>query len=161
MLQMRIMEKILTIIVFFLLILFTTNLINLNAENADFPQWVNELQSNIVSVVQTEVNLLTINEPDRFEENEYYVISLEGEGSLNKIPDPFETMEKVFLSNGWKEDPKYAADSHGSSSKAYRKGIQFCITSVQIDSGCDDEETGYIPSKFWFNINCGERSADR
>ena len=96
------------------------------------------------------------NQRDYIEGKEYSVLRLQGEGSLKKVSDPFMVMRKLFLSNGWKEDLQYAADGHGSSSFAYRKETYFCIASVLIDSGCDDEETGHVPSKFWFSIDCRE-----
>lgn len=156
---MTAIKKISTIIAFFLFILFTTHLLHLNAEDADFPQWVRELQLDIVKFVQTEVNLSAINEPDRLEENEYYVFSLKGYGSLEKVRDPFTIMHEFFLSDGWKKNMQYQADGHGSSSFAYEKESHFCLISVQIDSSCDDEEIGHVPSKFWFEIYCREKDA--
>ena len=82
----------------------------------------------------------------------YTVLRLQGEGSLKKVSDPFMVMSKLFLSNGWKEDMQYDADGHGSSSIAYRKETYFCIASVLIDASCDDEETGHVPTKFWFSM---------
>jgi len=44
-----------------------------------------------------------------------------------------------------------------SSPDSFRfKGKYFCLISVEIDSSCDDEEAGHIPSEFWFTIYCRE-----
>jgi hypothetical protein len=128
----------------------------LGAEIKDIPSWVDELQLNVGRSLHTKVEISRINELDYIERREYPVIRLQGEGSLKKVSDPFEVMHKLFLSNDWKEDWKYTADGHGSSSFAYRKETHFCIVLVQIDSSCDDEETGHVPSVFWFSIDCRE-----
>ncbi len=47
----------------------------------------------------------------------------------------------------------YQADGHSSSSAAYEKGNHLCNIHVNIDSSCDDEETGPF-SEFWFEIYC-------
>ena len=33
----------------------------------------------------------------------------------------------------------------------------FRLISIQIDSSCDDEEEGHVPSEFWFDIYCREK----
>jgi hypothetical protein len=113
-----------------------------------------------VKFVQTKVNVSAINEPDRLEKNEYYIFSLKGHGDLEKVRDPFTIMHDFFLSDGWKENVQYQADGHGSSSFAFEKESNFCLISVQIDSSCDDEKIGHVPSKFWFEIYCRERDTD-
>ncbi len=144
------------------LILLVAQMTCLAAEIQDIPRWVKELQSNASRVFHTEVKLSSTNIRDHLNGKDYIALRLQGEGSLGNIPNPFEVMGTLFLSNGWREDLHYAADGHGSSSIAYRKGPLFCVTSVQIDSGCDDEETGHVPSKFWFSIDCREsRTLDR
>lgn len=154
------MRRILPIIILSLTVL-AAQIKYLAAENQDLPQWVNELGSNASRVFHTKVETSLINERDYIEGKEYTVIRLQGEGSLKKISDPFEVMRNLFLSNGWEEDWQYAADGHGSSSIAYRKETYFCIVSAGIDSSCDDEETGHIPSLFWFSIDCRESNADQ
>ena len=128
----------------------------LGAEEIDLPPWVDKLQSKVGRSFHTKVEISRINELDYIERKKYPVIRLQGEGSLKKVSDPFEVMRMLFISNGWKEDWKYGADGHGSSSIAYRKGNCFCIVSVRIDSNCDDDETGHVPSVFWFSIDCRE-----
>ena len=128
----------------------------LAAEIRDLPQWVNELRSNASRDFHTKVKTFHTNKRDYVDGKEYTVFRLQGEGNLKEVPDPFEVMHKLFLSDGWKEDLQYAADGHGSSSIAYRKETYFCIASVRIDSSCDDKETGHVPSKFWFSIDCRE-----
>ena len=130
-------------------------------EVQELPPWVNELRSNAGQAFHSIVELARINTRDDVEGKEYAVIRLQGEGQLEKISDPFEAMEKLYLSNGWKADSRYAADGHGSCSLAYRKKTYICITSVWIDSGCDDGETGHIPSKFWFSIDCRDTNIAR
>jgi hypothetical protein len=125
-----------------------------SAEIKGLPSWVNELRSRVAQAFHTTVEISRINNQDYVEGEEYAVIRLEGEGTLKKVSDPFEVMRKLFLSNGWKEDWRYAADGHGSSSIAYRKKTCFCIVSVWIDSSCDDEETGHLSSVFGFSIDC-------
>jgi len=149
------MRRILPLIVLALTVL-SAQIMCLAAEIQDLPQWVNELRSNAAKVFHAEVKTSLTNQLDYIDGKEYSVLRLQGEGSLKKVSDPFMVMRKLFLSNGWKEDMRYAADGHGSSSFAYRKGTCFCIASVLIDSGCDDEETGHVPSKFWFSIDCRE-----
>ena len=73
----------------------------------------------------------------------YPVVRLDGAGILKETPDPCKAMRTVFLANGWEEDPSSAADSHGSSSAAYRKGTRCCIASVEVDSHCVAAETGH------------------
>ena len=133
----------------------------LGAETEGLPSWVNELQTMVAQSFHTKIERSRINSRDYIENKEYAVIRLQGKGRLKEVPDPFAVMGKLFLSNGWKEDWKYAADGHGSSSMAYRKGIYFCIASVGIDSSCDDEETGHVPSLFWFSIDCRESDVAR
>jgi hypothetical protein len=127
------------------------------AENTEFPQWINELRLNTSKTLQTEVNAIHINIPDDFREGENFVFCLKGEGSLEKVMDPFETIDRMFSSNGWKDIAEYQADGHGSSSFAYEKGDYFCNIFANIDSSCDDEETGHIPGKFWVEIYCREK----
>ena len=146
------MRRIFSVIILSLTLL--SQITYLGAEIKGLPPWVDELQSNVSRAFHTKVEMSRINERDYIEGREYSVIKLQGEGSLKKVSDPFEVTHKLYLSNGWKEDLQYAADGHGSSSFAYRKKTYFCITSVWIDSSCDDEETGHIPSKFWFSIDC-------
>ena len=149
------MRRILPVIVLSLTVL-SAQIMCLAAEIQGVPQWVNELRSNTGKAFHTKVKTSRTNQRDYIEGKEYSVLRLQGEGSLKKISDPFMVMRKLFLSNGWEEDIQYAADGHGSSSFAYRKETYFCIASVQIDSGCNDEETGHVPSKFWFSIDCRE-----
>jgi hypothetical protein len=126
-------------------------------ENTAFPKWIYELRLNANKILQTEVNMSNINIPDRLKEGTYFVFFLKGEGSLEKIEDPFKTMDKMFSSKDWVYIAEYQADGHGSSSFAYEKGNYFCNVYVTVDSSCDDEETGYVPSKFWFEIYCREK----
>ena len=138
------------------LILLTAQITYLSAENRDFQHWMNELRSNASRIFQAEIRTLYAKEGERVDARKQNQFRLQGEGSLKKVPDPFALMHKLFLPNGWLEDLHYAADGHGSSSTAYRKETNLCITSVTIDSSCDDQETGHVPSKFWFSIDCQE-----
>lgn len=147
------MRKVFPIIILSLSLL-TVQIQYTGAEIKAPPLWVDELQSNVAQVLQTEIVMSRANTRDHIDGKEYTVIRLQGKGSLNKVSDPFEITRKLFFSTGWKEDWKYAADGHGSSSFAYRKENHFCIVRVQIDSSCDDEETGHVPSVFWFSIDC-------
>jgi len=140
------------------LILLTTQITYLSAENRDFQHWMNELRSNASRVFQAEMRTLYAKEGEHVDAGKHNQLRLQGEGNLKKVPDPFTIMRMLFVPNGWQEDLNYAADGHGSSSTAYRKGTFLCITSVSIDSSCDDEETGHTPSKFWFSIECQELS---
>ncbi len=140
---------ILKIILLILLSIYQTS----NAvEITEFPKWINELRLNANKTLQTEVKIFNTNIPDRLKEGTYFVFCLKGEGSLKKVPDPFQTMHKMFSSKGWVYIARYQADGHGSSSFAYEKGNYFCNIYVTVDSSCDDEETGHVPSKFWFEI---------
>ena len=126
-------------------------------ENSDCPKWINELHLKIIKTFKTEVSISKVKLPDNLEEGKCFVFCLKGNGILKNIPDPFETMEKMFSADGWKYIPRYQADGHASSSFAYEKGSCFCNTYVNIDSSCNDEERGYVPSKFWFEIYCREK----
>lgn len=145
------------LVIILLLTLLSSQITYLGAEIKGLPLWVDELQSNVRQAFHTKVEMSRINEQDYIEGREYSVIRLQGEGSLKKVSDPFEAIRKLFpAANDWKEDLQYSADGHGSSSFAFRKETYFCIVSVWIDSSCDDKETGHIPSKFWFSIDCRE-----
>jgi hypothetical protein len=128
------------------------------AQNRDLPEWVNELRLKINQTFQIQAKASSVKEPDRVQQNEYFSFCLEGNGSLEKIPDPFQDMDKLFLSDGWKPNERYQADGHGSSSFAYEKGKYLCLISAAIDSSCDDEEEGHVPSEFWFTIYCKEKA---
>jgi hypothetical protein len=91
---------------------------------------------------------------DNLEEGKYFTFCLKGNGSLGKTSDPFERMERMFSASNWRYIAKYQADGHGSSSFAYEKGNRLCNIYVNIDSSCEDEETGHVPSEFWFEIYC-------
>ena len=145
------------ILILLLLILVSTYQTSKAIENSAFPKWINELHANAIKTLQTKVNISYTNMRDPFEEGKYFVFCLKGEGSLKKVPDPFEAMHKMFSSNGWKYIVKYQADGHGGSSFAYENGNYFCNISVDTDSSCDDGETGHVPSKFWFEIYCREK----
>ena len=130
-------------------------------ENKNVPKWVNELQSRISRACHVQVKTSSLWEPDYITPNEYFSFRLRGNGYLDKVPDPFEKMDKLFLSDGWRTNERYQADGHGSSSFAYEKGKYLCLISVQIDSACDDEEVGHVPSEFWFTIDCREKHKDQ
>lgn len=140
-----------------LLILFSIHQVCRAAENTEFPKWINELRLNANRTLQTEVNVFNIKMPDHLKEGKYFLFCLKGEGGLEKVHDPFEAMDKMFSSRGWRYILEYQADGHGSSSFGYEKGNYFCNIYVNIDSSCDDEETGHVPSKFWFEIYCREK----
>jgi hypothetical protein len=127
------------------------------AGNSEFPQWIHDLRLLATKTLQTEVSTSPANLPDAREEGKLFLFCLKGHGSLREIPDPFETMERMFSKNSWKSVPRYQADGHGSSSFAYEKGDYLCNIYVNTDSSCDDEETGHIPSEFWFEIYCREK----
>jgi hypothetical protein len=128
---------------------------NGNAEsNPEFPQWINALGADTMKTLQTKVSVSSVKLPDALEEERLFTFCLKGHGSLKNIPDPFKALERMFFKNNWKYVPRYQADGHGRSSFAYEKENHFCNIQVNTDSSCDDEETGYVPSQFWFEINC-------
>ena len=148
------LKKILPLIMLSL-VLLAIQTICLGSEIKDLPQWVKILRSNVEESLRVSVKVSCIKALDNIENREYLVVRLQGEGSLNKVSAPFETMRKLFLSNGWTEDWKYGADGHGSSSIAYRKEKYLCVVSVWIDSS-DDDKIDHIPSVFWFSMDCRE-----
>ena len=154
------MKKIVLMIILSI-ILLASQMCYSGAEKTDLPPWVDKLQSKVGEFLQANVGISRINELDYIERKKYDFIRLQGEGSLKKVSAPFEALRSLFLSNGWKEDWKYGADGHGSSSIAYRKANYLCIVSVRIDSSCDDEATGHVPSVFWFSIDCRESNITR
>ncbi len=123
-------------------------------ENTGFPLWINNLQFSATKTLQTEVKVSHSNVTDPFEEGKYFIYCLTGTGNLEQVEDPFVAMNKLFSSEGWKYIAEYQADGHGSSSFAYKKAYGLCNIFVTIDSSCDDEEEGHIPSKFWVEIYC-------
>lgn len=127
------------------------------ADNSESLKWIHELRSIAAKTFQAEVSVSSVKFPDSLEEGKYFIFCLKGKGSLRKVPDPFDTMERMFSVNNWGYVPRYQADGHGSSSFAYEKGNRFCNIYVNTDSSCDDEETGHIPSEFWFEIYCREK----
>jgi hypothetical protein len=155
------MKKILPIYMIFLLILTALNHTCAFAENPEIPWWVGELHGKINQTFQLQAKALSVKELDRIEQNKYFSFCIEGTGLLYEVPDPFDKMEKFFLSDGWKPDARYRADGHGSSSFAYEKGKYICQVSVWIDSSCGDEEEGHIPSEFWVAIYCREKGENR
>jgi hypothetical protein len=144
------------LIMVFLLSLLGVHTHHATAESMEIPEWVTQLREFAVRAFHTEVNIFITNQRDHIDGKEYKIIRLQGNGSLKEVPQPFYEMRTLFLSNGWIEDMQYMADGHGSSSTGYRKGACFCVTSVQIDSSCDDEESGHIPGEFWFSLDCRE-----
>ncbi len=137
-----------------ILILALMHQVSKAADNPGFPKWVHELRSVAVRTFQTEVNLSHVKLPDGLETGKFFTFCLKGNGSLEKTADPFEIMERMFSANAWRSVPRYQADGHGSSSFAYKKGNHLCNIHVHIDSSCDDEETGHVPSQYWFEIYC-------
>lgn len=127
------------------------------AANTDVPEWVNDLRLYANKTLQTKVDLSTAHMPDRPQEGKYFIFLLKGEGSLEKVPDPFAAIEHMFITKGWKYVAEYQADGHGGSSFAYEHEKSFCNIHMHIDSSCDDEETGHVPSMFWFDIYCREK----
>lgn len=155
------MQKILPISIISLLMLIAGHQTCAAGENKDSPEWVNELLSKINQTFQVQARSSSVREPDRLKPNVYFSFQIQGNGYLEKVPDPFEAMDKLFLSDGWKSNERYQADGHGSSSFAYEKEKHFCLISVQIDSACDDEEVGHVPTEFQFTIHCREKPNDQ
>jgi hypothetical protein len=151
------MKKVLPISLIALLILMAVNQIYAVAENIKLPIWFSELHVKINQTFQLHAKSSSVKEPDGIEQDESFSFCLKGNGSLEKVPEPFQKMDKLFLSDGWKPNERYQADGHGSSSFAYEKEKYLCLISVTIDSSCDDEEQGHVPSEFWFEIYCREK----
>jgi hypothetical protein len=150
------MKKILSISLIPLLILILVHHPGAAAENKIIPKWVSELKARINQTFRLQAKASAVKESDPFEKNKYFSFHLKGNGHLDNVSDPFEKMERLFLADGWKTNDRYQADGHGSSSFAYEKDKYFCLISIQVDSSCDDEEEGHVPSEFWFEIYCRE-----
>lgn len=127
------------------------------AKNTNLPKWFNELHVKVNQTFKLQAKVSSVKIPDPFDQNAYFSFCIKGNGYLAKVPDPFDTMNKLFLSDGWKTNEQYLADGHGSSGFAYEKERYLCQISVSIDSGCDDEDVGHVPSEFWFEIYCREK----
>jgi hypothetical protein len=151
----RTLQKIIFITIFLSVLLATQTPIA-HARDTSSPAWVDSLQVNVVKTFNTTIQTSQVNSKDYRENKVYSVTRLKGEGTLQIIPDPFKAMSDLFLSDGWKEDWRYLADKHGGSSTAYRKDTLFCIVSVDIDSGDDDELVKHVPSSYWFSMDCRE-----
>jgi hypothetical protein len=145
------------ILILLFLTLVLTDQASKAADNSEYPKWIHELLSVAVKTFQTEVSISHVKLPDNLEEGKYFTFCLKGNGTLGKTSDPFETMERMFTANNWKYVARYQADGHGSSSFAYEKEKRLCNIHVNIDSSCDDEETGHVPSEFWFEIYCRDK----
>ena len=151
----RTLQKIIFITIFSLVLLATQTPIA-HTRDTSSPAWVDSLQANVVKTFNTTIQTSQVNSKDYRENKVYPVTRLEGEGTLQRISDPFKAMSDLFLSDGWEEDWRYLADKHGGSSTAYRKDTQLCIVSVDINSGCDDELVKHVPSSYWFSMDCRE-----
>jgi hypothetical protein len=151
------MKEILFLSIISLVILIAVHRTYVFSGNTGFPEWVNEMQSKINQTFHIHAKTSSVREPDRIKPNEYFSFCIQGNGYLHEVSDPFEAMEKLFLSDGWKTIERYQADGHESSSFAYEKEKHFCLISVAIDSACDDEGEGHVPSKFWFEVYCREK----
>ena len=151
------MTKILPLSLISLVILGAAYPVNAWAGYTGFPEWVQRLQSQMNQAFHIQAKISSAREPDRIHPDEYFSSCIEGHGSLEKTPGPFEEMDTVFLADGWKPNEQYQADGHGSSSFAYEKEKYLCLISVGIDSACDDEEVGHVPSEYWFTIYCKEK----
>jgi len=155
------MKKLLPLYITSILILIAFNQTGAFAGNTDFPAWISKLSLRISQTYQTPVKISSVREPDKVEKDAYFSFSVQGNGSFKQVPDPFETMHNLFLSDSWIANMRYDADGHGGSSFAYEKENRICLISVAIDSACDDTEKGHTPSKFWFTILCRERDKDQ
>jgi hypothetical protein len=120
------------------------------------PDWIVELKDSLGEELKTEVAVSSNTVIDHVDGQEHGVTRLSGKGALGEVSDPFEVVESYFLSEDWRPDRRYLADGHGSSSRAFRRGDLLCISTVTIDSSDDDEETGHVPSVFWFRVDCRE-----
>lgn len=150
------MKKICLIGLISLLTLIVVHQSYANTGYTYYPRWFKELHLKINNTFHIQANASYVKEQDRIDQNKHYSFCLTGNGYLEKVPDPFDQMDKLFISNGWRANERYQADGHGSSSFAYEKGNCFCLISIAIDSACDDEETGHIPSEYSFTISCRE-----
>ena len=150
------MKQALAFRIFSLVVFISVCLPYLCGGGTGFPEWINHLCSDITQAFHVQANTSSVKEPDPLEHNAYFSFSIQGHGSLERTPEPFEAMQKMFVARDWKPNERYQADGHGSSSLAYEKGPYFCLVSVAIDSSCDDEE-GHVPSEYWFSVSCRER----
>lgn len=69
-------------------------------DNAEIPQWIQQLHSVVAESLQAEVTTSPARLPDRIAKGKTFVFCLKGNGSLEKIPDPFEAMEGIFRAKG-------------------------------------------------------------
>jgi len=122
----------------------------------NYPRWFKELHHKINDTFHIQARATYVKELDHIDQYKYYSFCLTGNGYLEIVPDPFDQMDMLFISNGWRANERYQADGQGSSSFAYEKRNCFCLISIAIDSACDDEETGHNPSEFLFTIFCRE-----
>ncbi len=136
-------------------ILFPSVLLATQAANErSAPAWVVTLQTQLSESLETEVEIHATRVADHVDGEEHAVLRLEGKGSLTDVADPLEAAESVFLSDGWKRDDRYLADGHGSAQRAFRSTGHLCVARVTIDSSDEEDETGHVPSLFWFEIDC-------
>ncbi len=152
------MKKLLRVSLIALLISMLVHPSGMEAAGKRFPTWLNKLKAGINQAFQLQAKVSVVKEPDPLEKDKFFSFHIKGNGDLNQVPDPFEKMEGLFQAEGWKTNDRYQADGHGSSSFAFEKDKYFCLISVQIDSSCDDEEEGHVPSEFWFEIYCREKN---
>lgn len=120
----------------------------------DVPEWVSTLKEELSEHLRTNVEIRSARVVDHVDGEEHPVVRLKGQGSLSEVSDPFGATDGVFLRDGWERDDRYLADGHGSAQRAFRQLPHLCIARVTIDSSDEDEETGHVPSVFWFEIDC-------
>ena len=125
------------------------------------PEWISTLKTSVKNSFRTQVLLSKVERKDHLDGQNYQMFRLEGSGSLSSVSRPFEIARDIFLESKskqgvWREDYNYAADGHASASFGFRRDNQLCLSSVWSDSSDDDSETGHIPNKFWFSIDCRE-----
>ena len=126
------MNKIVLLCLVFLAILVAVYPVNACAGDTGFPEWVQKLQSQMNQAFHIQAKTSSAREPDRIGPNTYFSICIQGGGYLEITPDPFEEMDKVFLSDGWKTNERYQADGHGSSSFAYERKNTFVLFQSEL-----------------------------
>jgi len=124
------------------------------------PTWLNEVAEQAEESLNSPIERSVIPLEDPFDGQTYQMYRLSGSGFLENLANPLEVGRDLFYRINiddypWQEDNDYAADGHGSTSFAFRRLNQLCITGVWINSS-DGFEPQQDNGEYFFTIDCRE-----
>jgi hypothetical protein len=85
-------------------------------------------------------------------------------GELRGRANPGDSVYVLLSKQGWRQEPRYSADSPDGTFFAMSKGDLWCFVRGQWDGG-DDADSSYVPSdEYQFVISCtrlGDGDSDK